>query len=216
MEYARRLEAIEKQQVLSTERERLARELHDGAIQTVYTAGLLVESVYRMAEPGSQQADRLERAVGALDNAVQDLRRNLGELAGSSSTLPLDSALTGLAQDPRFSHFVEIKLNLDLPDVSAITPVNTAHVLAIVREALANVIRHSHAHQVSISACQRDGLFCLLIEDDGIGMRPDAPRGYGLRNMRDRARLLGGTLVWENRPERGLALRLEFPWNEDR
>jgi signal transduction histidine kinase len=80
IEYARRIETLEQQQILTGERERIARELHDGTLQTIYTAGLLVETAARLAEPASQIAERLERAAVALNHAIQDLRHSLTEL----------------------------------------------------------------------------------------------------------------------------------------
>ncbi len=96
VETARQIEAIEEQQTLAAERERLGRELHDGAIQKVYTAGLLVQSAQKLAGAESPLEGRLATAVGVLDDAIVDLRQNLGELhAARPSAVPLEQALRG-------------------------------------------------------------------------------------------------------------------------
>jgi signal transduction histidine kinase len=66
LETDRRIEELEQQQIIAAERERYARELHDGAIQKAYTAGLLVESASRIADPKTEISKRLERALGIL------------------------------------------------------------------------------------------------------------------------------------------------------
>src|SRR5581483_7119363 len=77
LETERRIEHLEQQQIVSAERERIARELHDGAIQKVYTAGLLVESAARLAQGETELSSRLERAKTVLNDSISDLRRNL-------------------------------------------------------------------------------------------------------------------------------------------
>src|SRR5436190_1720304 len=79
-EIQRKFEEREQGQIINAEHERLARELHDGAIQKVYTAGLLVESASRLAESKTEIGSRLERAVVVLNDAIADLRHNLAEL----------------------------------------------------------------------------------------------------------------------------------------
>jgi signal transduction histidine kinase len=216
VETERMIEAMEQQQILAAERERIGRELHDGAIQTVYTAGLLVESASRLAEPGSQLATRLEKAVSVLQDAVQDLRRNLGELRSETSTESLQEALRRLAEDPRFHTLVEVKLDLDLPEAESFPTRRTGHILAIVNEALSNAVRHARARQVRVSAARSQDRLHLTIQDDGIGLPSQPQAGYGLRNMHDRARLLGGQLEISSKNGKGTLVRLDVPWNEER
>ncbi len=149
-----------KQHLLADERERIARELHDGTIQKVYTAGLLVRSAEKLAEQDTPLASRLATAVGVLDDAIGDLRQNLSQLhAQAKSPEPLKLAIQKLATDPRFSSLVAVDLKLDLPDSCYLTPERNIHVMAILQEALANIVRHAHARHVSITAdCKQDGL----------------------------------------------------------
>ncbi len=212
VETARQIEAIEEQQILANERERIGRELHDGAIQKVYTAGLLVRSAQNLAAAESPLEGRLATAVGVLDDAIVDLRQNLGELYTSKpGAVPLEQALRDLAADPRFGSLVKIDLDLDLPSSQEYSPERSAHILAIVQEALANSVRHARARHIRIQARQVDRRLMLAIQDDGAGLPQQVVEGHGLHNMRDRAALLHGRL--QVRPmEKGTSVILDIPW----
>jgi len=215
LETQRTIEKLEQQQIITAEHERLARDLHDGSIQKVYTAGLLVESASRMADSKTEIGSRLERAVVVLNDAIVDLRHNLTELHHPNtltSTESLTQLLSKLAQDPHYNTLVNISLNLKLPDNKTLSPVRTNHVHAIVNEALANIVRHANARKVNIQAHDLGERLQISIKDDGIGISPSAQSGYGLRNMRDRARLLNGELHFSEPSNKGTTVTLEIPW----
>lgn len=214
LEMARRLEAMEQEQILLAERERLARDLHDGAIQKVYSAGLIVESAQNLVPGDEELGQRLGRAVSALNDAMRDLRRSLGDLSPPPPAEPLKRRLERLSQDPRFKTFVDIQLDLDIPDSLELDPLKADHILAITNEALSNAVRHAKAGKVSLELSRENDRLSLRIEDDGIGMPGETPSGFGLRNMRDRARLLDGALQIEGRPGRGTRVLLEVPLGE--
>nr|MBI2904672.1 sensor histidine kinase [Chloroflexota bacterium] len=215
VETERFVEGLEQQQILAAERERIGRELHDGAIQTVYTAGLLVESAQKLADPDSPVAQRLEKAEAVLNDAIRDLRRNLGELRAPPSPEPLPAALQQLAADPRYRTLMDITLDLELADTDTLSPSRTGHVLALVSEALSNVARHARARNATLGATRNNGRLQVTIRDDGAGLPRDPQPGYGLRNMRDRARLLGGQLDITSSSGKGTLISLDIPWNEE-
>lgn len=212
VETDRHIEQMEQQQILSAERERLARELHDRTIQTAYTAGLMVDSARKLAEPGSQVAVRLERAVTALDAVIQDLRQNLGELSSARTNETLLAVLNRISVDPRFRSLVDIKLDLQLPETEALPPARCDHVVAIVGEALANIVRHANATEVTISAKKFDNRLDMVIRDNGSGLPREHEAGFGMRNMLDRARLLGGELDINSEKNKGTTVHLNIPW----
>jgi len=216
VETARRIEAMEQQQILAAERDRIARDLHDGVIQKVYTAGLIVESAQQQAAPESAVAKRLTTAFTVLNDAIGDLRRNISELHAATTSESLAIALQRLAEDPRFQSMVDVKLDLDLPESDRLSPDRTEHVLAIVTEALSNVVRHARAHQVALHAERIDGRLHLVIQDDGIGLPIDVAAGHGLHNMHDRARLLNGQIAIEGMNGKGTLVRLDIPWKDER
>jgi signal transduction histidine kinase len=215
VETERMIEAMEQQQALASERERIARDLHDGVIQKVYTAGLLVGSAEKLAEPESTLARRLEKAQSALNDAIADLRRSLGELQAAHTSTTLEAGLRQLAQDPRFSSLVDISIDLDLTQTDALPPARAEHVLAIFQEALSNIVRHARARQVKVQAQLNDGRLKMVIEDDGVGLPPNFEASYGVRNMRDRARLLNGHLEITNSGNKGTMVSLDIPWSDD-
>ena len=214
LETARRIEEMEQAQIISSERMRLARQLHDGSLQKVYTAGLLVESARKQAAAEGVVAERLARAESALGDAIMDLRHDLEELARPATQAPLEAALRRLAEDPSLAALVDIRLALHLPQDEALAPARADHVLAIVREALANAARHSRGSQVDVSARHGDNRLLVEVIDNGVGLATQVTPGYGLRNMRDRARLLGGELQVSSEPGKGTRVRLDVPWQE--
>jgi len=212
LETSREIEAMEQGQILAAERERIARDLHDGTIQKVYTAGLLVRSAQNLTEPESPLAGRLATAVGVLDDAIGDLRQHLGELnAPVQEQVAFASALEKLASDPRFSSLVKVAIDLKLPESDSPEPERAAHILAIAQEALANSVRHAKARHVLVSASRIDDKLQLNILDDGTGLPDQVIEGHGLRNMRDRASLLRGNLQVE-KLKRGTCVSLNVPW----
>jgi signal transduction histidine kinase len=216
VETARTIEAMEQQQILASERDRIARDLHDGLIQKVYTAGLLVESAQRAISSERPIAGRLERAGAVLNDVIGDLRQTLGELRTTPSSVPLLAGLRRIAEDPRFRSFVDVSLIADLPETDLLPPAQTDHILAIVNESLSNIVRHAHARQVKIAVQVGDGRLKVVIQDDGVGLSRNIEAGYGLRNMRERARLLGGQLDVTSAGSKGTTVTLDVPWRDER
>jgi signal transduction histidine kinase len=217
VESQRTIEELEQQQIIYSEHERLARELHDGAIQKVYTAGLLVESASRLAESGSEVGSRLQRAAVVLNDAIADLRYNLSELH-HPETFPADETvaqlLENLAQNPHYNTLVNISIDLQIPAGRALSPMRTHHLHAILNEAFANIVRHARARSVSLGAQDFGERFKIWIKDDGIGFSPGTRQGYGLRNMRDRTRLLNGEIQFSDSSSKGTTVTLLIPWED--
>jgi signal transduction histidine kinase len=213
VEVARRLEAMEQRQILSTERLRIARDLHDGAIQKVYTAGLLLESSQKLAEQQPLRS-RLEKVGSVLNDAIQDLRRNLDELHEKPQAVTLRRALQEIIEEPRYRSLVDIHLDLAIPEELSIPAFQSEHILAIVNEALSNAVRHANARHVGIRGFMENGNLKVIVQDDGQGLPEDYTPGYGLRNMRDRSRLLGGELKIDLAQGKGTLIELIIPVDE--
>jgi signal transduction histidine kinase len=88
------------------------------------------------------------------------------------------------------------------------------HLYRILQEALANVARHAHAHEVTVRLARRGQRMLLTIYDDGIGFTPSAsePHGLGLATMRERAEIMGATLTIRSRRPRGTEVRVVAPF----
>ncbi|MCB0203584.1 MAG: hypothetical protein KDH89_02045 [Anaerolineae bacterium] len=215
VEVDRRIEDMELAQILTAERQRISRELHDGAIQTVYSAGLIAESVRKRMQEEDPLAPRVDRVVVALQQAVRDLRQFIIELEPAATASDLEVELHRLANDPYLQSLAEVSVAVTLDDNESLSPARTAHVVAIMNEALNNVARHAQARHVWITARQHNGHLKLAVADDGVGFsHRDYQTGFGLRNMRDRARILGGSLLIEPREPRGTIVQIAVPWED--
>jgi two-component system NarL family sensor kinase len=84
--------------------------------------------------------------------------------------------------------------------------------IAILNEALANIVRHARARNVKIEARDLGESLQVVVRDDGVGFSSGAQSGYGLRNMRDRSRLLNGELRFSEPSGKGTTVTLEIPW----
>ena len=215
VEVDRRIEDMELAQILIAERQRISRELHDGAIQTVYTAGLIAESVRKRMKDEDPLAPRVNRVVLALQQAVRDLRQFIVALEPTIEGANLALELRKLAEDPYLQSLAEVTVTVLLNDSESLSPARSAHVVAIMNEALSNIARHAQARHVWINAKRDNGQLNLAVADDGVGFAPGEDQiGFGLRNMRDRARILGGSLLVEPQEPRGTVVRLTVPWED--
>jgi signal transduction histidine kinase len=208
IEQDRLIEGIEAERIQLAERERIGQEIHDGAIQSMYSTSLILESLERHIRSNPDEAIvRLDKANRVLNSAIGDLRRYMESLRTGMSDEPLIEGLHRLATDPRFSSLLKIELRIaGEPTLKAI---QVGHVLGIVQEALSNAVRHADAQHVTITLDKQVEGWCLRIEDDGQGFdEKQISPGFGLRTIRDRARLVGGKLDIHSRPSKGTSLTL--------
>ncbi len=217
VELDRRLVSMEEAQMLLAERERIGRELHDGTLQRVYAAGLILRTAERKLERGDveQGQEHLQQSLDLLDQAVADIRHYIGELRPQPTGQSLVSGLKDLAKSAHFRSLVEMDLRLNLPEDLPLTPTQIGHLLAIVHEAMSNVARHAQASRVVIQAEVNGDRLHLTVEDNGRGLPADLVIGYGLNNMRDHARLLDGSIHLHSEPGRGTRVQVEIPVGED-
>jgi two-component system NarL family sensor kinase len=176
------------------ERRRLRRDLHDGMGPALAALALQAETArdLMMLDPSAATA-LLDRLVPRLNEAVADVRTLVHDLRPPTlDELGLSGALRELAT--RFT----TPTRTVVVDAAALPPLAAAVDLAAYRiaaEALNNAVRHSDARWVQLDLSHRDGSLVLRVTDDGVGMRPDAQPGVGLRSMRERAEELGGSCV---------------------
>ena len=196
---------------LMDERERIAKDLHDGIIQSLFAVGMGLQGTALMA--GSPEtAARIESAVGELDRVIRDLRNYIfGLRPGILADRQLDQALRELGEDiqKRSSFRVEVEVDAEL---AALVSSRSHQIVQVTREALTNVARHAQAKQSVVRLARTGQTAVLTIEDDGIGfdVRRDKA-GNGLRNMRERATAMGGSLRISSKAGKGTNLRFTFP-----
>lgn len=210
IELDRLIEHMEVEQIQLAERERIGQEIHDGAIQGVYSASLILESMESQVEKGSQLERRLHQAKNVLNAVNMDLRSYMVSLRAEAPPDPLIPSLQKMITDPRFQGLLNIDLKYEVePNLK---PFQVYQVLAIVQEGLSNSLRHARASRVSLTIQRVNGSTCLSLEDDGRGFSSSTVQaGYGLRSMRDRSRLLGGRLDVDSAPGKGTKVILTLP-----
>jgi signal transduction histidine kinase len=105
---------------------------------------------------------------------------------------------------------------MSIPEAESFSAVRAEHVVAIANEALSNIVRHAKARKVALRIMRQEDRLILTIQDDGVGLATGVTAGYGLRNMRDRAHLLGGNLTVSGSGGKGTVVTLDVPWGDDR
>jgi signal transduction histidine kinase len=193
------------------ERERIGRDLHDGIIQAIYAVALSLEEVAEIVEGEPDEARaRVDRAIEALNLTIRDIRNFIfglrPELLEHAGLL---GGLAALADEFRLNTLVDVEL--DVIESEGFEPSGTVthELLAIAREALSNVARHARATRATIAVRAAAGGYSLVVNDNGIGFlvrKAVGPAHQGLRNMRERAAVLGGSLEIESAP--GLGARI--------
>lgn len=190
------------------DRERIAKELHDGVIQSLFAVGMgLQGSALLTAEP--ELAARIEGAVGEIDRAIRDLRNYIfGLRPGALADRQLGEALRALAAEFEERSGVVTAVEIDAHVAAELTSAAT-DILQIAREGLSNVGKHARAATCRLSLRREGGHVILEIDDDGDGFDPaHGGTGMGLPNLRDRARALGAEFSLDAAPGRGTLLRL--------
>jgi signal transduction histidine kinase len=196
---------------LMDERERIAKELHDGIIQSLFAVGMGLQATALMV--GSPEpAARIEDAVGDLDRVIRDLRNYIfGLRPGILADRQLDQALRELGEDLQKRSAFRVKVEVDA-ELAALVSGRSHQIVQMTREALSNVARHSQAKHSVVRLARTGQTAVLTIEDDGVGFTVRSKSaGNGLRNMRERATAMGGSLRVLSKAGKGTSLRFSFP-----
>ncbi|MFJ9407129.1 GAF domain-containing protein [Streptomyces sp. NPDC101393] len=211
MELAEQRQSAE-QLALLEDRDRIARDLHDLAIQRLFATGMTLQSAVRFVDH-PEASERLLRAVDDLDETIKIIRSTIFGLrahdTGRASHGLRMRTVTAVEQAARSLGFtpslhMEGLIDTDIPaDIAE-------HVVAVLAEALSNATRHAHATAVDVALRVREGTLRLAVTDNGVGMAPDGRRS-GLRNLAKRAESLDGTLTVEVPGDGGTRLVWQVP-----
>jgi signal transduction histidine kinase len=205
IENARLYNEIHRLAVLE-DRERIAKELHDGVIQALFGVGMGLQGAALMS--GEEElATRIEGAVADIDRVIRDLRNYIfGLRPGILADRQLDEALRHLGEEFQQKTGVITVVDVDPTVASELTPA-AADILQLTREALSNVGRHAQAATCRVSLYRSDDRLMLEIDDDGQGFDPETNRrGDGLTNLEARVRALGGTFSVESTRGKGTTI----------
>jgi signal transduction histidine kinase len=214
-EMATWLEGVERMQALSRERERIGRELHDGIIQSIYAAGLILEGAqHSITDDPAAARSQLTRAIASLNRTIQDIRRYIFDLRGELLDDDLETGLRKILRDFRINTMLETEFVVSGEPPRLLGAERRQHIFQIARETLTNVARHARARRVEVHLDYDSSALQLRISDDGIGLPalPIDSTGQGLRNIRERVRLLDGVLDLYTAPNEGMTLTLTVPY----
>ncbi|WP_028799107.1 GAF domain-containing protein [Streptomyces sp. 142MFCol3.1] len=206
-----------EQLLLLGDRDRIARDLHDLAIQRLFAGGLTLQSVLTQFADRPQAAERIQRVVDDLDETIKIIRSTIYALGrrgtdrdtGLRTRLVAEtgraSAVLGFSPALRMTGLLDTLVADDIAD----------QLIAVLREALTNAARHAHATAVDVSAEATTTHLRLRVTDNGRGIDPAHTRRSGLANLHTRATELGGTLTLIPHRPTGTTLEWTVPLPAD-
>jgi signal transduction histidine kinase len=212
-EYRMELAELREQYDLAQERERIAREFHDGLGHHLVSAIRGLESIRRRLKAHADTAAdcALQEQIDILRAALDDTRQTIQQLRAPETT---DMRVFIRQTAERVAQRLGAQLHCDCPDLMPpLTPLQTLMLTRVMQEALSNAMKHAGRPQNLWVACDwRDGWLEMRVADDGDGFDPaTALEGMGLNNMRERIRALGGELTIQSAPGQGTTVLARVP-----
>ncbi len=204
-------EQLQKLAVIE-ERDRISMELHDGIIQAIYAVGMKLELTRLTLVEKPAVAEQIADANRDLNKVIEDLRTYVQDLRGSADySVRFHEQLEEMAAT--FRQVSAARLVLDVPrSLSHLNEDRLHGLVQIIREGLSNPVRHSNASEVRVTLHETLSEIALRIDDNGKGFEPDkVVQGNGIRNIRQRARNLGGKAYVSSLPGQGASLIVNLP-----
>ena len=199
---------------LLRERERIAMDLHDGAIQSLYGVALSLGALRRHSGDDGKREAVLGEAIGQLTETIEGIRKYIyGLRTGTAEEADLEMALQAKVGEVAARTGIQPRLCIE-GGPNGVGPDTAMHLLYIASEALSNVARHAQAENLTVELLPWGPGLEMVIADDGRGFEPahaNRRRGDGLRNMRERATLLGAKLSIHSAPGRGTTVKVQLP-----
>ncbi|AVQ79936.1 MULTISPECIES: sensor histidine kinase [unclassified Variovorax] len=204
-----RLRVIENQQMLNAERRRLMQDMHDGL-------GSSLISAIRSVERGTMNEAEIS---SVLKSCMEDLKLVIDSMESVDADLLLLLATLRFRLAPRIEGAgVALRWEVQpVPVLAWLDPNSALHILRIVQECVANVLRHTRASTICFSTETTDDGVCVVIEDNGEGFAVEEAlrrHGRGLRNQQQRAQAIGARVSWES-GSAGTRFTLWLPLHRD-
>lgn len=197
-------------EALADERDRVARDLHDGAIQEVYGTALSLRAL--AAEAPEHLRARLAKIIDAQDTIIRHLRATVLGLTRPvlEESGPTELVTRTVGEAERSLGFVpDLRVQGGLDSID--DPLLVEHLLLSLREMLSNVARHANAGFVEVAVVVTPATVEVSVVDDGVGLDAATAKGYGLTNLAKRAAVLGGVFSLTERPTGGACARWRVP-----
>jgi signal transduction histidine kinase len=211
-----------EQIAVTTERDRIARDMHDSLVQSLFSLLLQVETTIQSARKDPQRAvDKLQKVKEGIQSTIKEVREYIYELYPQALTdIGLKAAIKRVVSalnESAGSIYLQIG---KLPDSIPLPLENAA--LKVVQEAVSNAVRHSGASTINVEVDLIDNSLRVLVEDNGSGFVPSdvtssirAGEKLGLRSMNERVRQLGGKLRIASSPGKGTRVEALIPVDLD-
>lgn len=198
-----------KELAVIEERNRLAREIHDGLGASLSSVIIQTEYLTQLSKDDAVKRELAELKASA-EEAIEELRRSLSMMRED-----FDLA-TGLEDYARtFAERTQLPLHFSATGspLARVAPESSLALFRVLQECLANAARHAHAQRVDVSLALGEESVLLTVRDDGRGFDPGAarPGHYGLVHMHERANKVGGSVQIEAAPGAGVAIRFTVP-----
>ncbi len=200
-------------QVQEGERKLVAYDIHDGFVQLVIAAVMHLEAVGVDPDVRERTRENLKLPLKLLRNSIEEARRMISGLRPPIiDEQGLVAAIEYLIHEGRPRRDAEVSFEYPV-DFPRLDPVLEGALFRIVQEALTNVHRHSQAKAAQVSLTQNSDRLKLVVEDAGGGFDPEQVTGrqFGLRGIRERARLVGGTATIDSTPGKGTRISVQVP-----
>ena len=201
------------------ERERIAMDLHDGIIQSIYAVGLMLEYAGLMFDERPAEArTRLQESISALNEVIRDIRNYILDLRPQRfQNKNLSAGLVDLVRAFKANTFITVDLETADRADADLTAEQSAGLFHIAQEALANVAKHARARIVTMNLRRDGSLVILSVQDDGRGFDGSTVKaytGHGLQNMQERARAMGAQFRVDSAPGQGSTIEVQLPVQE--
>ena len=200
------------------ERRAIARELHDSAGQSLTAIRIHMQLIGDLVAKHDAEDRRgtelAQRTLTMVDATLEEIRRAVNTLGPAVlDDVGLAEAIDRACEDAAEALGITVDCEVELDD-ETLSPALETTAYRLVQEAMTNITRHAHATEVRVRVRKIDGEIRVSVVDDGRGFDPEdvrIGRSRGLVGMRERAELLGGTLVLESAPGQGTTVRAVLP-----
>ncbi|MBF8970059.1 MULTISPECIES: sensor histidine kinase [unclassified Streptococcus] len=204
-------ELVEKAQVITEERQRIARDLHDTVSQELFAASMMVSGLRQSSIDADEMRGQLQGVEGILNTAQNDLRILLlhlrpRELEGRDLVTALKTLLSEVEEKSSISTRLEVSVGNLSSEIEN-------HCYRIVQEFISNTLRHAQAKHIEVYLRQTPGQLQLKMVDDGVGFQKNQTKDfhYGLANMEERVEDMAGRMTLRTAPYQGVAIDIRIP-----
>lgn len=216
-----RVQDQQNEMAVGAERNRIARDMHDGLVQYVYALGLQLEHARDLVvEQPEAVAPLLTSSIQQTNHVLSEMRTFIYQLRPiMMKEKEIGQWVLDLCQQFQEATGIPVRTQVGALAEEALSPAISIALFRIIQETLANIYKHSEATHAALSLDFGPNGARLVIEDDGRGFDVDArpapaiQQGHGLANIEERVRELGATLELESAPGAGTRLEAVFPYN---